>query len=92
MNNFNFAVLEGFVREHNYYADKQLFECGVEVKRSSKDENNVTTFLVKMEGRLAETCAKHLSTGSRVLVSGTLQNDGHVHLAAKEVNFLAKKS
>ena len=91
MNNFNFCIVEG-----NLIDAAGVINNGCEFFIASnreciKDgEKFVKTLTVKITAydKLGEVCNKYLNKGSKVLVSGTLTEDG---LEAKEVNFLSPK-
>jgi len=100
MNNFNFSVLEGNVKDIpvsvNKGADNEISIFNIISHRSftnklGKRVEDNTEMLITVRGKLARNCNKCLKRGSRVLVSGKLVVDeaGFPQIEGKEVNFLS---
>jgi len=85
MNNFNFTIIEGLIR--NPRTEEGKFLCEVESRRETADESIVISVAVEVKpGKLAEVCEKYLKDGSKALISGKLVSAGLV--SATEINFL----
>lgn len=109
MNNFNFAAIEGNlvkapeIRTINGGSRFCMFTVGCNHSYPGKDGKSVdsASFLdVKVWNSLADTCAKYLGKGSRVLVSGKLRKDtwrnadgeyrSATYILGEEVKFLSR--
>jgi len=111
MNNFNFSAVEGnLVRDPELKETKNgkslcKFTLGNSYSYTSRDGEQVEKanyFDITTWSKLAETCAKYLKKGSRVLVSGSLRkdvwkdNDGNyrsnIYIDSRNINFLPGKA
>jgi len=108
MNNFNFTMLEGnlvndpVLQKYANGSYQCAFNIGTNRQYTSTDgtkHDETSFFEVTCYDKLAETCAKYLKKGKRVLVSGMLRKleyrtesggkRSRVYLEGREVNFLS---
>jgi len=108
MNNFNFTAVEGNLTRDpelkTIAGDFALCKFTIGSNRSYTKKNGEVVkessfFDITTWAKLAETCAKYLKKGSRVLVSGNLRKDtwkdkdgtmkNNVYVEGKSVNFLS---
>ena len=111
MNNFNFSIIEGNLvkdPELKTISDKAtICKFTVGLNRSYTNKNGELVeqadfFDVNTWNNTAKNCAKYLTKGSKVLVSGNLRKDvwkdkegeyrSRVYIDGRSVNFLSPKS
>jgi len=85
MKQFNFSLVEG-----NLTGDPVITPDGVCNFTITACEGT-KFFDISCKSKLGENCYKYLKKGSRVLVSGKIQNT-HVSMEGREINFLTRGS
>jgi len=80
MSDLNIATIEGcLINSPNLSENKCLLSIN----------SNDSILSVEVLGKLAETCGFYLTTGSKILISGTLKEiNGKIKIIGKEINFI----
>lgn len=95
MKHFNFTAIEGNLDcdpiQHPKGSNEEVGM--VELRVRCGREGNELFAPVRIHNKLAEVAVKYLKQGSRVLVSGTLNQDSAgLYITGSEINFLSPRS